>query len=1287
MMKSFLSPHNTERLRRGFYAVCGLVGLAGGLLEDRLSAQQAHAILVNVQPDEAVSLTHALQSRNLSVITQPVKDSSYTGAIVVLEATEQISTETLLGLKSFVRHGGSLLIGLDRNPGILASQLAFLSPTTAWSTQANAASRPLDFSRIATGTYDVGLFGTTSQPGFTLPYYYPIRPVSAVERGIARYERYKITDADGVFAHEAGVPLWTRPLINRDWKVRLQGNDRASSPLLITGHYGAGRVAVFASGLAGNDPGLEAFWKPVIAWLTAPRPDVSNEPASGAIELPPDAATANIAANALHVTIKNPGSKPLQVQVIGRVLTWEEAFVGDSLQSIAVPAGGTVSVDLAMPQPSSTQYQALDWRRAFVIRLGVVSQSGATLLTERSVAVDFTPSTSLDLSTDNLYNITYPYPSAPGTAAITGILPRMGSPVMQYAYQPGSKIHATAVISNGIHNVAPSATVVDETEPENPSVVALNDEGAQADKGPRLAFMGYGAWVGKAGVENVLHFHFASPVTVTAVTFTGSSSLSPRNAAQHNPGAVSIECDGKTVSHDTAMDAHFDTGKGLVRLSFDPVKTTDLTVRMPWVAAIGPKNRRREPWLGEIEIEGSEQTLPSEVHGEATLVLRDAMSAVETVVAKKQVSVPPGGRVEWSEDIKLPGTNTGFYQLQLHFNGQTSSLPVLATNPSKTLESVKNLNPSNTTQLGFFVTKGYRTDFPIGTGTRGVSSNWESPDDLIWAYSHQANQVSAAVHNWPTWFYLTDSAMAHYSNGWSLFLNGENIWTAATPNLVERAKNDRNWSTSQKVEFGFGDRWDSGPSLSEMYGWQELVAFDEYLRAQGRVALNGSTRAELSIDVNNNHAAEWGVWHEQRYVETVDSLSKAFAKFGKELVISGQGIPMTSNKDAAIVARTVRGMSSDETWGMEREDVPYTTGRQLGIQAYNPEWKLGFNFVWGWDSTTIDNPSWYAAVGTTEPSRRHYYDLAWRAVVNENGEYLSSFAYGFGMNGGNAWTMATNDYQQYWNAAERFSLLYPEHPLGAGLIVSSNVIDSPQSTFFSGGGMGGATSSERLVAQYANAFQRLHEGGLDISFTGNILGMKDFHDRAPLILQDLSAINAEELDILKGLAAQGTRIAAFRGHDSLSPAVATFFGLTSDGSPAGATASEAVGDHKLLVNGNLLYIPFSTESLTAELSLQLAPILQRWLDLPIAFPEGTMGYGFVSEGRSMIVIEDWKEQARELSLRIRATSDVAHAISLNDHNTLSVKRDGKDWVVQLPVRPGDGDVVVLEQSNSTGEKK
>ena len=87
----------------------------------------------------------------------------------------------------------------------------------------------------------------------------------------------------------------------------------------------------------------------------------------------------------------------------------------------------------------------------------------------------------------------------------------------------------------------------------------------------------------------------------------------------------------------------------------------------------------------------------------------------------------------------------------------------------------------------------------------------------------------------------------------------------------------------------------------------------------------------------------------------------------------------------------------------------------------------------------------------------------------------------------------------------------------------------------------------------------------------------------------------------------------------------------------------------------------------------------RVLFLPITFPTGTAGYGFTCQGLRCIVVEDWLEQGRTVSLRLRATPGMSavHAVAVNDHLPLATRRDGDDWVIELPLRPGDGELVAI----------
>ena len=265
-------------------------------------------------------------------------------------------------------------------------------------------------------------------------------------------------------------------------------------------------------------------------------------------------------------------------------------------------------------------------------------------------------------------------------------------------------------------------------------------------------------------------------------------------------------------------------------------------------------------------------------------------------------------------------------------------------------------------------------------------------------------------------------------------------------------------------------------------------------------------------------------------------------------------------------------MGLDNTWGMAQESIPFTTGQQMAILALNPDWKLGLNFVWGWDSGLLGNLAFYAVVGTTEPSRRHYDDVAWRSVVDSEGNYHLGTIYGLAPTARSPMSWRSMTGRRIGGAQQRYSLIYPEAPLGAGLIVSSNVVDAPDSVGFSGGGMGGSPS-EAMTDRIAQLFERLHNAGLSIPFSSNIAAVSRWSGSAPLILQDLSAVTPAEVRKLAALGKRGVKIAAFAGSQPPAPDAAALFGLNASGAAGTAKPVGTAAGATLLAHGNFFYIP------------------------------------------------------------------------------------------------------------------
>jgi lipoprotein-anchoring transpeptidase ErfK/SrfK len=1169
------------------------------------------------------------------------------GGIVVYQASESAPNLTdaqIQDLAEHVRGGSSLLILLDRNPGTMPMRLGFLLPTTAWGTQIR---RNTVSGALNAAYWDSEVFPHGSS--LSVPFYFDIRPLAAIERGQARYERFAETIPYVNLPVAAGNNFWTRPLLNRDWKIRIGSGDAAHMPLLVTGQYGAGRVAVFASSADALETHSD-LWADLLHWLIpgAEKP-VQTAAVVPTLDLQP-------VKNGIIATISNPGNIAAKWFVLMRALTWEHALIGDVEQSITVPPNANVQVKLPLPSASPTNYQALDFQHAFDLRVGVLSENGSALLAEKGLSADLTPPVQISVRSDNLNAWKYPFhASGPDLPLFRN---RMGARVTAYAYPGGAEVHAEIEISNGMRNLAPLAKVTDETSPQNPSTDALTDGAMFAEKPPIDNLQAYGAWQGKEGQENSLLFTFPHPVTLTGVVLVGSFETE-RSFRSHNPGTVVLESGAKRVAQADLTDSRFAAGNGRLVLEFPPVTTTGLRVRMPWVASLPDGKKRLAPWLGEIEVRGFEGNAAPRLESPVSLQLIDALTGASVPVGSSRVSIDPGSAATVPVTFPMPKSNAGlgFYRLKAQCGEAVAEIPLLQIDPAHPLAPLSDLHPPDAASIGFIVTRGFRNTFDIGTGTRETGPGWGQPDDLIWAYSRQLKQIGANAKTEANRLYVTESDQRHYSTPWRAFPNGDLFFDAALPSIVESARKNSNWNKSKVVIFGFSDRWDTGPQMSGLNGWQDFVEFDEHVRALGLGGIESKDRQAVASEIHRRFENEWQAWQLDRYVNAIRELRSAFAKEGKTLIISAQGLPMVAGPAAVELAGVIRGMSDDSTWGMADNSVALTTGRQMAEMAFNPVWAMSTLLQWGFNSSLLNNPQWHAPVGTTEPTRRHYYDRAWRAMVAPDGSYRSLYSYGFNSNAGVSFTMTENDWQQWWQLEERHSLISPEEPLGAGLVMSSSSYAAPNHIRFTGGGE--TTESNDAVRTAQQLFRLLNDAGVSIPFSTNISALAGWKGNAPLIVTNLEEFSSAELETLRQLHDRGVRLAAFAKVQSLRPEARALF------ETPGTILLPAAGDF------------------TASQARQLAPRIQQVLDIPVRFPEGTAGYGFQMSGVRFLVIEDWLEQGRVAAVRLHATAGktTARAIDVNDHTSLPVRRDGSDWVIEAPLRPGDGMLLAIAEGN------
>ena len=1213
----------------------------------------------NLPRNHASSLFIAVdQSRGQARGSAPLilweSDRAFGGDIAQAQADSIIET---------VRRGGSLLLTFGANPQSKIMLLSRMLPAIPWAATAGWSNdfgpRPL----VRVGAIEPDLFSGASFQGQQLPFFTALRPFAAVERGQGIYERYAQTIPSINLKVDAGSHFWTRSLLNRQWRVRVSGDDVYASPLLITGAYGAGRVAVFASSAGATDgwQGSTQFWSTVLQWLGAAGAGTAGRASTAGTSF---SFAASVRDNGIaDISVTNPGNSAISAMLVTRSLTAEGALLGtseaESETPISIPAGGKKTVQVQLPSMSATNYRSMETNKAVRLRMGLLSGSGADLLIETQTTLNLAPPVTIALHTDNLYKWEYPFDAA-APEDINTMMTRMGNRMNAYCYPPGATVQCEAVISNGISNLASMASIVDETQAGNPSVIALNDGAAIQEKGPGDNIQGFGAWVGIVNRENVLRLTFTSPVRVSAVTLVGCGSEF-RLGLDHNPGSAIIEADGRQIANFPSIDQNFLDGYGRARLELPPFSVTTLRIRLPWIASRADR-RRLVPWLGEIEVEAATGQNQNAA-GNLEIVLRDILSGLaETSISSERLELVAGGRHRVTKSFSLPqssnnSSTTRFFALEARFAGTQTQAPLMTVAPTHPIQSRRKLLPPDAPALTQLVTHGFRNCFALGTGTSEINIPWGSPDDLIWAYSRQLKQESHNATTQANRLYVTASDLRHYCTPWAVFPNGDDFYAVAAAGLVRQMSKQKNWATSQTAVLYQSDRWDSGPQMSGMHQWQEYVEFDRHLRAAGGAGLQARTKSALADEIHGQHEAEWQQWHLERYVQDVATLRQAFQDAGKKLVLSAQGIPMVAGREGMQLAETIQGAADDSTWGMANSSVPLTTGRQMGEIAFNPVWKLSTLLEYGFNTNILNNPQWHAPVGTLEPSRRHTYNRAWRATIWPDGRYGSVYTVGYSENVGTAYTLSEDDWQQWWRLQQRQTLIAPESPVGAGLVIATSFRASGPQTQFSGGGETGGEGLEvKLVAQ---SFLRLHEAGISVPFAANISALGSWTGNAPLIVVNLWQFSDVEIATLSKLQARGVRLAVFQSPQALSPQ---------------ATA--------LLQRQGVTSLPLQASALAPDTAAEISGVLHQALDLPIVFPAGTAGYGFRSGGVTYVVVEDWQEQGREIQVQVKASRSTgsAAACDVNEHRPLGITRQGAWWHIDLPIRPGDGVLIAVKES-------
>ncbi|RMD81506.1 MAG: hypothetical protein D6820_05040, partial [Lentisphaerae bacterium] len=743
-------------------------------------------------------------------------------------------------------------------------------------------------------------------------------------------------------------------------------------------------------------------------------------------------------------------------------------------------------------------------------------------------------------------------------------------------------------------------------------------------------------------MRSTLRFDFPKPVHVAAVRIYGDNSPFGRI----NVKEIAVEIDGQTLIQETnAAEKIMATPGHQLRLAFSPRATTSLKLRL---AAPKPFH------IGEISVEGFPR-LPEMFQGRLRLELEDCLSGQRMSIGEREIKLDPFQQSKIVFAVQLPPARRGnAYNLVGELTGEhgvraESRCPVLALCPVRPLKEFVERGPK-VFRVGPIGTSGFRELVPFGAGF-GHPLGWDCEDANVWAFAHGMVAHADGDNSATTLFCAPARPSWIHPAPWQEWPNGVEFLPDTTRRLIRhRLRANPNFQNADRVHYNFSDYWEPSPFFSskDMFTWNRLEEFQRFLQAQKKGALSGKTKAAVIREIKQKYSHEWERFRLVRYLMDLEGMAAAFRDAGKTFDLSGQLWTCFPPSVAGRAFKIINGVNDDSTWGMVEDSIPKTTGRIFSTMALAPALRMQALLMWGFDSRAyiIMYYHWQHPV-LTESARRHTWHRAFRGVVRPDGSYTNLHAYGFGRPANIGPALGPHDFIEFHRAIERFQFLDPTGPIGAGLVLSSSVWEKPEHY------KPHSIKDSPLIVRMIETFNNLHLAGLSIPFCMNATQLDVWRGNAPLILVNAEDFTVDDLKAIERKIKQGVRVAAFcRGRPG--KLLADLFGITSAGEPRTGQVAGRISGKPIVTTTQTVFVPVSARQMSPAQARSVSEILKQVLAVPITFPRGTAGYGFVSSGRHFIVIEDWQDTGRHVELQYRPQEKIEHlrAVNINDHTPL-----------------------------------
>ncbi len=1053
---------------------------------------------------------------------------------------------------------GAVVFADFRLPGKVRPEFESMLPVNTWSVARGELSR-LPSALTAPPFSELKVAGALFH---SVPFDLHI-PGSPMENSMMRYE----------------PEIYGKPLFNRDWRILL-GTDNGI-PILISGKSGKGTIYVFGGdfndfSLVGS-PGYQEFChallKDAMANRPAPLPDYGNG-SQWQIEVP------QFQPDELTIRVTNNENSRKTLNLVYEVSGWTEEIFNKKTIPLTLNAGETRLVKLEKRAAYKGDPAVLETTSEIPylrLRTGFLAEDGKKV--EQSSRVNIFTGREINLAVmenSELWPdwVKKAIPENAFDGDIAGIT----------VWPTGSAPELKIRISNRLANIAPLATAADENWRENPTAQGINDL-SLSRAGVRQQGKNEGGWAAKpgSGTEQAVSLTWQTPVTAASYkiegfgTFRQEQRLNPRNFTISSDKVLAEVKDAVFLNNGSDQYTRFNG-------SFTPETLQRLEMKIHGV----DQNARANIYLGntsclikELEILGWPGSQPgAPATGTLEITMIDPLTGKNTVVSTGELTVAPYSANEIT--VKLPVRNEpGVVRYEVKFK---ASGKVLAETSRRMFyqesghESIISKDTIAKFQPGMLCTPGWYNYDSFGRGMLDHTRGWGGPHDKIWALSHGIMEWGPNVSDQPDRMFTTPGRNCHYTNPWRYLPDGSYAWDLTIDKILEQML--AKYPGEKAIHVLTSDRWNGIP-IGSMFGWDQFVRFDQYLKANGGEGLKGRSFKAISNEIMNQYGDLFQKWSLEEYAGHQDQTRQKFADHDVAYTIETHGsFPLAGDELGERLGATHLGVGTDLFWELQRQDLYHSIGFRFGLVALNPDLRSGLYKQWGWINSE-SNRHWYSNNASTEPARRQWYSTYFAGRVDSQGNFRPYHIYGYSQQGGVSTKFYPEEIRDYVSTFYFTSRVRPEKAAGFGMAVSWNSHVNrmrPKAGKMGFGLFSSGEKEDQIDIRAARLYERLVKNGVPVGFVTSSHALKNWTGTNPLLLLDATDWNQEERGTIDTLYNNGAPIIAFSGDHTDAESLAYWTG--------GAQTVKA-GSMEVMVKTNragtkMIFCPFKPSYIPAD---------------------------------------------------------------------------------------------------------